>query len=68
MVKKAKKVKTLKRKDFTKEYNKIIDTTSNSVVVEAEWTKEGDYFQKLSMFDNNYTLIPTLGSTTLIST
>ena len=37
-------------------------------MVKSEWSKDGDYFQKPSMYDNNYTPIPTLGETTLIST
>ena len=64
----TKTVKPTDKQDFTKEYNEIIDSSKTSVVVESEWSKDGDYFQKLSMYDNNYTPIPTLGETTLIST
>ena len=64
----TKKVESTDKQDFTKEYNEIIDSSKTSVVVESEWSKDGDYFQKLSMYDNNYTPMPTLGETTLIST
>ena len=64
----AKTVESTDKQDFIKEYNEIIDSSKTSVVVESEWSKDGDYFQKLSMYDNNYTPIPTLGETTLIST
>lgn len=59
-------IKSTEKQDFTKEYQKIIDFSETTVVVESEWSKDGDYFQKLSMYDNNYTSIPTLGGTTLI--
>lgn len=55
-------------KDFVAEYNQIVDATEKDVIVKTEWAKEGDYFQKLSMYDNSYTSIPTLGETTLINT
>ena len=64
----TKKVKSTDKQDFTKEYNEIIDSSKTAVVVKSEWSKEGDYFQKLSMYDNNYIPIPTLGETTLINT
>lgn len=62
----TKNMKSTEKQDFTKEYQKIIDFSETTVVVESEWSKDGDYFQKLSMYDNNYTSIPTLGGTTLI--
>jgi hypothetical protein len=63
----TKKVELTDKQNFTKEYNEIISSSETSVVVESEWTNDGDFFQKLSMYDNNYTSIPTLGGTTLIS-
>ena len=63
----TKKPVSAEKQDFTKEYNEIIDSSKTSVVIESEWSKDGDYFQKLSMYDNNYTPIPTLGGTTLIN-
>ncbi len=53
-------------KDFTTEYNEVVKYTEQSVVVETQWAKDGDYFQKLSMYDNSYVQVETLGSTTLI--
>lgn len=64
----TKNMESTEKQDFTKEYNLIIDSSKTSVVIESEWSKEGDYFQKLSMYDNNYTPIPSLGGTTLIRT
>jgi len=52
--------------NYIKEYNDIIDSSENSVIVKTEWTKKGDYFQKLSMYDDSYQPVKTLGSTTLI--
>lgn len=54
-------------KDFTSEYNEIIKNSENTVVVKTQWEKEGDFFQKLSMYDNSYVPVKTLGSTTLIN-
>jgi hypothetical protein len=64
---KTKKSKITENQNFVKEYNKIVNSSKTSVVIMSEWTKSGDSFQKLTMYDNNYTLIPTLGETTLIN-
>ena len=53
-------------KNFTAEYNEIINSSEKSVVIKTQWTKGGDFFQKLSMYDNSYVQIETLGSTILI--
>lgn len=60
------KNKEVKVKDFTTEYNEVVKSTEQSVVVDTQWTKDGDYFQKLSMYDSSYVQVETLGSTTLI--
>jgi len=62
----SKNKQEVKVKDFTTEYNEVVKSTEQSVVVETQWTKDGDYFQKLSMYDNSYVQVETLGSTTLI--
>jgi hypothetical protein len=54
-------------RDFTVEYNEIIKSSQNAVVIEVQWEKDGDNFQKLSMYDNSYVPVKTLGSTTLIN-
>lgn len=54
-------------KDFTSEYNEIIKSSEKTVVVETQWEKDGDFFQKLSMYDNSYIPVKALGSTTLIN-
>ena len=64
---KGSKKKLIENKDHAKEYNEIINSSKTSVVIESEWVKEGDFFQKLSIYDNNYISIPTLGETTLIT-
>ncbi len=65
---KAKRLKKNENQDFIKDYNKIVNYSKTSVVIESQWTKLGDNFQKLTMYDNNYTSVPTLGGTTLINT
>jgi len=64
----SKNKEELKDIDFTIEYNEIINSSDKSVVIETQWKKDGDYFQKLSMYDNSYVPVKTLGSTTLIKT
>jgi hypothetical protein len=67
MEKEVKKIESNKEKDFIKEYEELmISTSNNSVIVRTEWTKDGDFFEKLSMYDNSYVPVKTLGSTTLI--
>ena len=56
-----------KVKDFTIEYNEIFSASDNTVVIETQWEKEGDFFQKFSMYDNSYIPAKTLGNTTLIN-
>ena len=52
--------------DFTLDYQEIFSSSENTVVVKTEWTKNGDYFEKLSLYDNSYSTILTFGNTTLI--
>lgn len=52
--------------DFISDYESIVNCSENSVVIKTEWTREGDSFQKLSMYDNSYSSVKTFGSTTLI--
>jgi hypothetical protein len=51
--------------EFIQEYEQIMQNT-NTVRVQTEWNQEGDYFQKLSMYDNRYTPVVTFGCTTLL--
>lgn len=60
-------IKKPELKDFTTEYNEIIKSSDNSVVVKTQWEKDGDQFQKLSMYDDSYLPVITLGGTTLIN-
>ncbi len=55
-----------KNETFVSDYKKIVKNSENSVIVETEWTKKGDYFKKLSMYDNSYAPVQSLGNTTLI--
>ena len=51
---------------FAQDYKKIIDSSMNhTVVIKTEWTKLGDSFTKLSLYDNSYSPVTTLGNTTL---
>lgn len=52
--------------EFLEDYEKIVLATKTSVVIQTEWNQNGDIFQKLSIYDNSYSPIKTLGSTTLI--
>lgn len=58
-----------KKSNFVSDYNKIVINHLNPISLRNEWTKKGDVFQKFTMYDNNYKIIPNLdsiGSTTLI--
>ncbi|MEP0711598.1 hypothetical protein [Algoriphagus sp.] len=55
-----------KNDDFLHEYDQIINFSENTVVVDNQWEKDGDYFKKLTIYDNTYIPVKTLGSTTLI--
>lgn len=65
------KIKHIERKknDFVSDYNKIIKSSDVPVSIKTEWVRKGDFFQKFTMYDTNYKIIPSLdsiGSTTLI--
>ncbi|HEX4887517.1 MAG TPA: hypothetical protein VFV37_05660 [Luteibaculaceae bacterium] len=64
---KVKKIKNTDNQNFEKEYSRIVSPSKTSVVLEFEWVKPGDHFQKLTIYDSTYTTIPALGETTLIS-
>lgn len=53
---------------FISDYNKI--TKSNlSPQIKQEWVNKGDTFEKFTMYDSNYKIVPnleTIDSTTLI--
>ena len=53
---------------FISDYNKI--TKSNlSPQIKQEWVNNGDTFEKFTMYDSNYKIVPnleTIDSTTLI--
>jgi len=59
-----------KKKDgFIIDYNKIVNPNTAPVTPRTEWTKKGDVFEKFTMYNTNYKIIPNLdsiGSTTLI--
>lgn len=66
---KAKAKKNTTHKDsFAKEYNDIVNDSS-IVFIKNEWRKSGDLFQKFTMYNNNYRIVPNLesiGSTTIV--
>ena len=53
-------------KDFTTEYDEIINYSKKIPIVETQWRKPGDFFQKFTMYDESYVPVKTLGGTTLI--
>jgi len=57
----------IKVNDFIVEYNEIINNLGNTVVIETQWEKDGDFFKKISIYDDSYIPVKTLGSTTLIN-
>lgn len=67
-MKKNLKIKTFGKKydSFTREYENLMKTSENTVIIGVQWFEKGDYFQKFSMYDN-YSPVKTSGSTTLIS-
>jgi hypothetical protein len=55
---------------FLIEYKEIFESNNLPNQVKQEWGKKGDVFQKFTMYNLNFKLIPNLdsiGSTTLIS-
>lgn len=63
--------KTIKKQSntevsFTQEYEKIMKTSEKTVIVDTQWSSKGDYFKKVSMYEN-YTPVKTTGNTTLNS-
>lgn len=59
---------SVKDYDFIDEDNLIFENDEKSVVITSEWEKNGDFFQKISMYDHSYNPVETLGNTTLINT
>ncbi len=53
-------------KKFVEEYQEIFKSSENTVVVKNEWVNNGDYFEKLSIYDNSYSTILTFGNSTII--
>ena len=48
------------------EYEIVVNKNDFSVIVKPEWNMQGDYFKKLSMYNENFQPISGLGNTTLI--
>ena len=66
-MKKSKKTEKVENhKNYVSEYNEIFESSENSVVVRNEWAKNGDFFEKITIYDNSYIQFGTLGGTTLI--
>ena len=54
------------KQDFNLEYIDLFKGSRNQVTIKTEWIREGDYFEKLSMYNNSYSTVTTFGNTTLI--
>ncbi len=52
---------TDKAKDLNQDYETIMSSGSGTVRVEVEWESDGDYFKKLSIYDEE-TPIKTSGN------
>lgn len=51
---------------FIEEYNQIVESVEQLPCQQAEWQQPGDYFKKLSMYEN-YTPVETSCGTVLTS-
>jgi hypothetical protein len=51
--------------DFTKDYQKIVDSFERPIVLERQWKKQGDFFRKFSMYDHSYVSTESTGSSSL---
>ncbi|MCX2837271.1 hypothetical protein OQ279_03830 [Salinimicrobium sp. MT39] len=49
---------------FLNDYEEIMKTSERTTIVEEQWSEEGDYFQKFSLYED-YTPVKTSGSTIL---
>jgi hypothetical protein len=58
---------TVKQEDLKKEYNEIVDHSNSTFIVITEWREEGDFFRKLSVYDDSYVPVNTLEGTTLLN-
>lgn len=55
---------------FSEDYQRLVSIgheDSNAVIINTEWTQEGDNFKKFSLYDNNYSPVIISSSTSLIS-
>jgi len=59
-------IKTIANDKFTKNYNEIMKTSENTVIINTEWSEKGDQIQKFSLYEN-YSPVETSGNSTLIS-
>jgi hypothetical protein len=57
------------KESFLKDYEKIVSPDlSYAVVIKTEWRTKGDFFEKLSIYDDSsFIPIKSLGETTLIN-
>ena len=53
------------QKQINKEHDEILKMTSPTFIIQKEWIKNGDFFKKLSVYDD-YSPIKTSGGTTLL--
>jgi hypothetical protein len=47
-------------------YYEIVNSFETRLTQTTEWQKDGDYFRKFTLYDDNYVPVPSLGGTTLI--
>ena len=52
--------------DFIMEYEEIIKSQNETILIPTQWNSEGDFFQKFSLYDESYIPVESLGNTTLI--
>lgn len=52
--------------EYTTDYEKIMELSDGTFLVNTEWSEDGDTFQKLSIYED-FTPVQTSDHTTLIS-
>ena len=60
-------VEKIEHQELIEEYNSLFVFYDQSVDVKKQWLKSGDFFQKVTMYDESYVEVGSLGSTTLIN-
>lgn len=61
-MKTRKRYSSKKESQFISDYKDIMEISLNPVIKNTEWVRKGDAFQKFSMYNPNYKIVPSLKS------